>query len=326
MASQTHEHGRFRPRQRTSRPGGQRRHYATTLAARHGLALRDRGEAGTREVPAPRGPRSEASRWQTPPACTAILQPETGSRYRTGKRRGPARVLPPGAQVRSQPVADATRMYGYPAARHGLALQDRGKVGTREVPAPGGPGPKPAGGRRHPHVRPQHSSASGQASFGTTPPPCSPKRARATDRGEAGIAEAPAPRGGGAGGLQGPTPAANPPCGRWSLRQRSARADRTHVRRTARPPPPQQPGPSGSWVAEPAEVPPARQGRSQLVSVSGSPSSRASHRHRPTARTARGRSGENGTKAASRPRAMGMSEAGTGPGVACSCLHTYKHS
>jgi hypothetical protein len=112
LASQTHEHGRFRPRQRTRRPGGQRRHYATTLAARHGLALRDRGEAGTREVPAPRGPRSEASRWQTPPACTAILQPETGSRYRTGKRRGPARVLPPGAQVRSQPVADATRMYG----------------------------------------------------------------------------------------------------------------------------------------------------------------------------------------------------------------------
>ena len=91
-------------------------------------------------------------------------------------------------------------------------------------------------------------------------------------------------------------------------------------------PPPQQPGPSGSWVAEPAEVPPARQGRSQLVSVSGFPSSRASHRHRPTARTASGRSGENGTKAASRPRAMGMSEAGTGPGVACSCLHTYKHS
>ena len=264
-------------------------------------------------------------------------------------------------------MADATRVYGYPAARNGLALQDREETGTREGPAPWGPGPKPAGGRRHPHVRldcsptraratgpgkggdprgscprgprsekpaggsrhphvrPQHISASGQASFGTTPPPCSPKRARATDRGEAGIAEAPAPRGG-AGGLQGPTPAANPPCGRWSLRQRSARADRTHVRRTARPPPPQQPGPSGSWVAEPAEVPPARQGRSQLVSVSGFPSSRASHRHRPTARTARGRSGENGTKAASRPRAMGMSEAGTGPGVACSCLHTYKHS
>ena len=223
-----------------------------------------------------------------------------------GTREVPA---PGGLGPRSQPVADATRVYGYPAARNGLALQDREETGTREGPAPWGPGPKPAGGRRHPHVRPQHSSASGQASFGTTPPPCSPKRARATDRGEAGIAEAPAPRGG-AGGLQGPTPAANPPCGRWSLRQRSARADRTHVRRTARPPPPQQPGPSGSWVAEPAEVPPARQGRSQLVSVSGFPSSRASHRHRPTARTARGRSGENGTKAASRPRAMGMSEAG----------------
>jgi len=242
------------------------------------------GRDGDPRGSCPLGPRSEASRWQTPPACTARLQPDTGSRYRTGERWGPARFLPPGP--RSE---------------------------------------KPAGGRRHPHVRPQHISASGQASFGTTPPPCSPKRARATDRGEAGIAEAPAPRGGGAGGRQGPTPAANPPCGRGSLRQRSARADRTHVR-GQQGPPPQQPGPSGSWVAEPAEVPPARQGRSQLVSVSGFPSSRASHRHRPTARTARGRSGENGTKAASRPRAMGMSEAGTGPGVACSCLHMYEHS
>ena len=127
-------------------------------------------------------------------------------------------------------------MYGYPAARNGLALQDREETGTREGPAPWGPGPKPAGGRRHPHVRlacsptraratgpgkggdprgscprgprsekpaggrrhphvrPQHISASGQASFGTTPPPCSPKRARATDRGEAGIAGSPSRR------------------------------------------------------------------------------------------------------------------------------------
>ena len=239
MASQTHEHGRFRPRQRTRRPGGQRRHYATTLAARHGLALRDRGEAGTREVPAPRGPRSEASRWQTPPACTAILQPETGSRYRTGKRRGPARVLPPwgpGPKPAGGRRHPHVRLDCSPTRARATGP---GKGGDPRGSCPRGPrSEKPAGGRRHPHVRPQHSSASGQASFGTTPPPCSPKRARATDRGEAGIAEAPAPRGGGAGGLQGPTPAANPPCGRGSLRQRSARADRTHVRRTARPPTP----------------------------------------------------------------------------------------
>ena len=281
-----------------------------------------------------------------------------------GTREVPA---PGGLGPRSQPVADATRVYGYPAARNGLALQDREETGTREGPAPWGPGPKPAGGRRHPHVRldcsptraratgpgkggdprgscprgprsekpaggrrhphvrPQHISASGQASFGTTPPPCSPKRARATDRGEAGIAEAPAPRGGGQEGCKAPPQQPTPLVGVG--RCASGRHGPTaRMSEGQQGPPPQQPGPSGSWVAEPAEVPPARQGRSQLVSVSGSPSSRASHRHRPTARTARGRSGENGTKAASRPRAMGMSEAGTGPGVACSCLHMYKHS
>ena len=170
-----------------------------------------------------------------------------------GTREVPA---PGGLGPRSQPVADATRVYGYPAARNGLALQDREETGTREGPAPWGPGPKPAGGRRHPHVRldcsptraratgpgkggdprgscprgprsekpaggrrhphvrPQHSSASGQASFGTTPPPCSPKRARATDRGEAGIAEAPAPRGGGRRAAR-PHPSSQPPL--WAL-------------------------------------------------------------------------------------------------------------
>ena len=199
-------------------------------------------------------------------------------------------------------------------------------MGTREVPAPGGLGP-----RSQPVA-----DATRMYGHSTSVPPGRPASALrrhlaarnglALRTGERPGSRRPLPPGGGgAGGLQGPTPAANPPCGRWSLRQRSARADRTHVR-GQQGPPPQQPGPSGSWVAEPAEVPPARQGRSQLVSVSGSPSSRASHRHRPTARTARGRSGENGTKAASRPRAMGMSEAGTGPGVACSCLHMYKHS
>ena len=326
MASQTHEHGRFRPRQRTRRPGGQRRHYATTLAARHGLALRDRGEAGTREVPAPRGPRSEASRWQTPPACTAILQPETGSRYRTGKRRGPARVLPPwgpGPKPAGGRRHPHVRLDCSPTRARATGP---GKGGDPRGSCPRGPrSEKPAGGRRHPHVRPQHISASGQASFGTTPPPCSPKRARATDRGEAGIAEAPAPRGGGQEGCKAPPQQPTPLVGVG--RCASGRHGPTaRMSEGQQGPPPQQPGPSGSWVAEPAEVPPARQGRSQLVSVSGFPSSRASHRHRPTARMARGRSGENGTKAASRPRAMGMSEAGTGPGVACSCLHMYEHS
>ena len=199
-------------------------------------------------------------------------------------------------------------------------------MGTREVPAPGGLGP-----RSQPVA--DATRMYGHSTSVLPGRPASALRRHLAARnglalrtGERPGSRRPLPPGGGAGGLQGPTPAANPPCGRGSLRQRSARADRTHVRRTARPPPPQQPGPSGSWVAEPAEVPPARQGRSQLVSVSGFPSSRASHRHRPTARTARGRSGENGTKAASRPRAMGMSEAGTGPGVACSCLHMYEHS
>ena len=215
MASQTHEHGRFRPRQRTRRPGGQRRHYTTTLAARHGLALRDRGEAGTREVPAPRGPRSEASRWQTPPACTAILQPETGSRYRTGKRRGPARVLPPwgpGPKPAGGRRHPHVRLDCSPTRARATGP---GKGGDPRGSCPRGPrSEKPAGGRRHPHVRPQHSSASGQASFGTTPPPCSPKRARATDRGEAGIAEAPAPRGGGRKAAR-PHSSSQPPLWAW---------------------------------------------------------------------------------------------------------------
>jgi len=67
----------------------------------------------------------EASAGITPPP----LQPDTGSRYGTGERRGPARFLPPG-----------------------------------------GPDPKPAGGRRHPRVRLS----------------CSPKRARATGPGRDG--------------------------------------------------------------------------------------------------------------------------------------------
>ena len=136
------------------KPAGGRRHPRVRLSCSPKRArATGPGRDGDPRGSCPLGPRSEASRWQTPPACTASLQPDTGSRYRTGERWGPARFLPRGP--RSE---------------------------------------KPAGGRRHPHVRPQHSSASGQASFGTTPPPCSPKRARATDRGEAGIAGSPSRR------------------------------------------------------------------------------------------------------------------------------------
>ena len=179
------------------KPAGGRRHPRVRLSCSPKRArATGPGRDGDPRGSCPLGPRSKASRWQTPPTCTASLQPDTGSRYRTGERWGPARFLPRGP--RSE---------------------------------------KPAGGRRHPHVRPQHISASGQASFGTTPPPCSPKRARATDRGEAGIAEAPAPRGGGRRAAR-PHPSSQPPLWAW-VAAPAVGTGRPHAcQRTARPPTP----------------------------------------------------------------------------------------
>ena len=118
-------------------------------------------------------------------------------------------------------------------------------MGTREVPAPGGLGP-----RSQPVA--DATRMYGHSTSVLPGRPASALRRHLAARnglalrtGERPGSRRPLPPGGGQEGCKAPPQQPTPPCGRWSLRQRSARADRTHVRRTARPPHPSSQAPRG---------------------------------------------------------------------------------